>query len=172
MSLITPDFGLLFWMTLIFGIVFFVLAKWGFPIITSSVSAREERINESIKAARTAEEKLADLAQEQTRMIQETRKQQDKILKATKTQSEHIVAEAQAKANAEADRILAQAREQIAKEKENMLRDVRQNVADLSISVAEKILREKLSEDDTQPALMNKLMDEVSDNGSVKNLRS
>ena len=58
MSLVTPDFGLIVWMTLIFGIVFLVLAKWGFPMITSSVRERAEKINASIKAAKEAEESL------------------------------------------------------------------------------------------------------------------
>ena len=61
MSLVTPDFGLIVWMTLIFGIVFLVLAKWGFPMITSSVRERAEKINASIKAAKEAEESLKKL---------------------------------------------------------------------------------------------------------------
>ena len=81
MSLITPDFGLLVWMTLIFGIVFFVLAKWGFPMITGSVEKRAQRIGDSIKAAKEAEEKLRNLAEEQSRMIEETRQEQSRILK-------------------------------------------------------------------------------------------
>ena len=56
MSLVTPDFGLIVWMTLMFGIVFLVLAKWGFPMITSSVRERAEKINASIKAAKEAED--------------------------------------------------------------------------------------------------------------------
>ena len=79
MSLITPDFGLLVWMTLIFGIVFFVLAKWGFPMITDSVRQRADRINESIKQAKEAEEKLRNLASEQAAIIEETKKEQTRI---------------------------------------------------------------------------------------------
>ena len=66
MSLVTPDFGLIVWMTLIFGIVFLVLAKWGFPMITSSVRERAEKINASIKAAKEAEESLKKLEARQT----------------------------------------------------------------------------------------------------------
>ena len=62
MSLVTPDFGLLVWMTLIFAIVFFVLAKWGFPAITGMVDKRSERINESIEKAREAEKMLSEMA--------------------------------------------------------------------------------------------------------------
>ena len=74
MSLITPDFGLLVWMTLIFGIVFFVLAKWGFPMITDSVQKRADRINESIAKAREAEEKLRNLASEQEALVEKARR--------------------------------------------------------------------------------------------------
>ena len=89
MSLITPDFGLLVWMTLIFGIVFFVLAKWGFPMITGSVEKRAQRIGESIKAAKEAEEKLRNLAEEQSRMIEETRQEQSRILKGRGFEGQH-----------------------------------------------------------------------------------
>jgi F-type H+-transporting ATPase subunit b len=75
MSLITPDFGLLVWMTLIFGIVLFILAKWGFPMITDSVQKRADRINGSIKAAKEAEEKLRNLSEEQARIVEEAKQE-------------------------------------------------------------------------------------------------
>ena len=65
MSLITPDFGLLFWMTLIFGIVFFILAKFGFPVLTDMVRKRQERIEKSIEDARTIEARMATWKVEQ-----------------------------------------------------------------------------------------------------------
>ena len=129
MSLITPDFGLLVWMTLIFGIVFFVLAKWGFPMITGSVEKRAQRIGESIKAAKEAEERLRNLAEEQSRMIEEARQEQSRILKEASASRDSIVEQAKDQARAEASRILDQARIQIAAEKESALRDVRKEVA-------------------------------------------
>ncbi|MBR4480109.1 MAG: F0F1 ATP synthase subunit B, partial [Bacteroidales bacterium] len=81
MSLVTPDFGLLFWMTLIFAIVFFVLAKWGFPAITGMVDKRSERINESIEKAREAEKMLSEMAERQAAMLEETRAEQGRILR-------------------------------------------------------------------------------------------
>ena len=104
MSLITPDFGLLVWMTLIFGIVFFVLAKWGFPMITGSVEKRAQRIGESIKAAKEAEEKLRNLAEEQSRMIEETRQEQSRILKEAAASRDSIVEQAKDQARAEASK--------------------------------------------------------------------
>lgn len=169
MSLITPDFGLLVWMTLIFGIVFFVLAKWGFPMITGSVEKRAARINDSIKAAKEAEEKLRNLAEEQPRMIEETRQEQSRILKEAAASRDNIVEQAKVQAREEASRILDQARTQIAAEKESALRDVRKEVALLSVSVAEKVLKASLSDGAEQSALVDRLVDEVSSSKDLKN---
>lgn len=169
MSLITPDFGLLVWMTLIFGIVFFVLAKWGFPMITGSVEKRAQRINDSIKAAKEAEEKLRNLAEEQSRMIEETRQEQSRILKEAAASRDNIVEQAKVQAREEASRILDQARTQIAAEKESALRDVRKEVALLSVTVAEKVLKTSLSDGSEQSALVDRLVDEVSSSKDLKN---
>lgn len=169
MSLITPDFGLLVWMTLIFGIVFFVLAKWGFPMITGSVEKRAARIGDSIKAAKEAEEKLRNLAEEQSRMIEETRQEQSRILKEAAASRDSIVEQAKVQAREEASRILDQARTQIAAEKESALRDVRKEVALLSVSVAEKVLKKSLSDADGQSALVDRLVDEASSSKDLKN---
>lgn len=162
MSLITPDFGLLVWMTLIFGVVFFVLAKWGFPMITGSVEKRAARINDSIKAAKEAEEKLRSLADEQSRMIEETRREQDRILKEASASRDAIVEQAKVQAQEEAGRILAESRTRIAAEKENALKDIRREVAVISVNVAEKILRKTLSDSSEQTELVDRLLDEVS----------
>ena len=161
MSLITPDFGLLVWMTLIFGIVFFVLAKWGFPMITDSVRQRADRINESIKQAKEAEEKLRNLASEQAAIIEETKKEQTRILKETASARDAMVEQAKVQAQDEASKILDQARIQIAAEKESAVRDIRKEVALLSVSVAEKVLRKDLDTDAGRSELVGKLVDEL-----------
>ena len=163
MSLITPDFGLLFWMTLIFGIVFFILAKFGFPVLTDMVRKRQERIEKSLEDAREIEARMATWKVEQAKMVEDTRKQQALILKeATETKAQ-IVADAKAQAKAEADKLLAEAKTQIAAEKESALRDVRKEIALLSVQVAEKVLRNELSEEGSQRALIDKLVDEASE---------
>lgn len=156
-------------MTLIFGIVFFVLAKWGFPMITGSVEKRAARIGDSIKAAKEAEEKLCNLAEEQSRMIEETRQEQSRILKEAAASRDSIVEQAKVQAREEASRILDQARTQIAAEKESALRDVRKEIALLSVSVAEKVLKKSLSDADGQSALVDRLVDEVSSSKDLKN---
>ena len=161
MSLITPDFGLIVWMTLIFGIVFFILAKWGFPMITDSVQKRADRINASIKAAKEAEEKLRNLAAEQSEMIEEARKEQARILKEAAASRDMIVEQAKVQAQDEATKIMDNARTQIAADKESALRDIRKEVALLSVSVAEKVLKKDLEDSGSQTELVNRLVDEI-----------
>ena len=169
MSLITPDFGLLVWMTLIFGIVFFVLAKWGFPMITDSVQKRADRINESIAKAREAEERLSNLALEQDALVEKARKEQAAILKETAASRDALIEQAKVQARDEAEKILRQARTQIAAEKESALRDVRKEVAVLSVAVAEKVLRKDLSDDSGRDELLGRLVEEITASKDLNN---
>ena len=162
MSLVTPDFGLLFWMTLIFAIVFFLLAKWGFPAITGMVEKRADRIEESIEKARKAENLLAEMSERNAAMIEETRTEQSRILREAAQARDAIVSQAKQQAQEEASKIMKHARTQIAVEKETALMDIRSQVASLSVDVAEKILREKLSDNKTQMDLINRMVDELS----------
>ncbi len=162
MSLITPDFGLLFWMTLIFAILFFVLAKFGFPLITSMVNKRSERIAGSIRMAKEAEQKLSEMAEQQAIMLEETRAEQARILKEASQARDSIIAQAKAQAQDETQKMLAHARTQIAAEKESALRDIRREVAVLSVNVAEKVLRKELGDEDKQIELVSKMVDEVA----------
>ena len=114
MSLITPDFGLLFWMVVIFGIVFFLLAKFGFPVITNAVQKRSDHIADSLKAADEAQARLAGMAEEHARMIEETRLEQSRILKEASESREKIIAQAREEAAAEASKLLEHAKVEIA----------------------------------------------------------
>ena len=163
MNLVTPDFGLLFWMVVIFGLVFFLLAKFGFPIITDMVEKRSAKIAQSLKDADEIEARMAAWKTEHAQMLEETRRQQSAMLReATETKAK-IVAEAKDAAKAEADKILSDAKVQIAAEKEAALRDVRKEIALLSVQVAEKVLRHEMAQDSSQRALMDKLVDEAQD---------
>ena len=162
MSLITPDFGLLVWMVLIFGIVFFVLAKWGFPLITGMVDKRSDRIEQSIAKAREAEKSLSELSYRQEQLIEQTRKEQARILKEATEAREQLIAAAKEQARDEASQLVQQARTQIAAEKESALRDIRSEVAKLSVEVAEKVLRENLSSEEAQMALIDRMVGEVT----------
>ena len=161
MSLITPDFGLLFWMVVIFGIVFFLLAKFGFPVITKAVQTRSDHIADSLKAADEAQARLAGMAQEQAKMIEETRLEQSRILKEASESRERIIAQAKEEAAAEAAKMLEHAKVEIAAERESAIRDIRRQVAMISVEVAEKIVRKDLDEGDGQLALLDRLVDEA-----------
>ena len=162
MNLMLPDSGLLFWMTIIFAIVFLVLAKFGFPIITGMVEKRTKRIDDAIDAAREAEAKLSGLAQEQERLIGEARAEHDRILKEAASEREKMIAEAQEQARAEAGRIMEETRERIKEEKEAALRDIRREVAVLSVAIAEKVVRKELSTDIGQKEMVDRMLDELS----------
>ena len=160
-SILTPDFGLLFWMLLALLIVFFLMAKFGFPIITKMVEDRKNYIDESLQKAHEANERLASIQQESERILNEARAKQAEILAQAKATGDSMVHEAREKAQAEGAKLLQDAKAQIAIEKENALRDIRQTVADLSIVIAEKVVRQKLANDSEQQKLIEKMLDEV-----------
>lgn len=158
MDLMIPDSGLLFWMTIIFAIVFFILAKFGFPIITGMVEKRSKRINDSLEAARIAEEALANLQKEQERLISETRTEQARLMQEALAERDRMIAIAQEQARAEAQKIMDDARERIAEEKESAMKEIRNEVAKVSLAIAEKVVRKELSSDAAQNQLIDDLI--------------
>ena len=162
MNLLLPESGLLFWMTIIFAIVFFLLAKFGFPVITGMVEKRTRRIDEAIGAAREAEERLKGLSAEQERMIAEARAEQARILQETAAERDRMLVQAQEQAREEAGRIMEETKARIAEEKDAALRDVRREVARLSVAVAEKIIRKELSDDRSQMELIDRIIEETA----------
>lgn len=162
MSLITPDFGLLFWMVIIFGTVFFLLAKFGFPVISSMVEKRSNHIGESLRAAEEAQRKLLSLADEQARKIEETRQQQNAILKEAQDARDSMIEKAKEEARAEAAKVIEEARRQIDSERESAIKEIRTQVAALSLQVAEKLVRQKMDETKEQIAFVDKMVDEAS----------
>lgn len=164
MSLILPDSGLLFWMTLVFIIVLAILWKWGFPSIVKMVNDRKAYIDDSLRKAHQANEKLANIQQESEELLKQARENQSKILKEATNTRDAIVAKAQDKARDEGARLIAEAKAEIETEKQNAISEVRSQVAELSVKIAEKILREKLSTGKAQNELIDKLLDEVSIN--------
>lgn len=163
MSLLTPDFGLLFWMVLIFGLAFFILAKYGFPLITGMVEKRNRYIGDSIMLAQEAEERMKNIAKEQKALIEETRDEQNKMLREATETRKRIIEQAKDEARAESEKLLAKARTEIAAEKESALRDIRREMALFSIEIAEKIVRKELKDSDAQMHYIDKLINEISD---------
>ncbi len=162
MDLLIPDSGLLFWMTLVFIVVILILRKWGFPAIVKMVNDRKAFIDESLRKAHEANEKLANIQRESESILQEAREKQAVILKEAAETRDAIVEKAQQKAREEGSRLLNEAKAQIETEKQNAIRNIRAQVAELSVQIAEKVIRKKLSSDSKQMDLIDKLLDEVS----------
>ncbi len=167
MSLITPDSGLLFWMVVIFGIVFFILAKFGFPVITSMVRKRTESINDALKKADEAWKTLADLNEKQEAIVAKATNEQNRILADTAKMRADIIAKASEDARKEADKILAGARAEIVSEKEAALADIRKDVAILAVEIAEKVLMEKFSSEQEQKTYVDKVLSEFDSHGNT-----
>lgn len=161
MNLMLPDSGLLFWMTIIFVIVFLVLAKFGFPVITDMVEKRTRRIEDALAAARKAEEAIAHLSEEQERIVAQTKAQQAKMLQEAAAERDKIIAAAQVQAAAEAQKLIEDARSRINEEKEAALKEARKELAIISLAISEKVVRNKLSDDKAQRDLVDRLVDEL-----------
>ena len=162
MSLITPDFGLFFWMTIVFLVVLFVLWRYGFPVIVKMVDERKAFIDESLKKAHEANERLANIQKEGESILQEAREQQAQILREAAATRDAIVEKAQDKARSEGARLLDEAKAAIEQEKKAAIADIRQQVAALSVEIAEKVLKQNLKDDKSQMDLIDRMLDEVS----------
>lgn len=160
-SILSPDLGLLFWMLVAFLVVFTLLSKFGFPVITNMVEQRKQYIDDSLEKARETHERMAQLQVESERMLKETHEQQAQILQQAKETGEKIIQDARQKAMLEHANMLEEAKRQIQAEKANALNDIKNIVADLSIEISEKVLRSKLNDQVSQQGYINKLLDEV-----------
>ncbi len=163
-SILTPDFGLFFWMFVAFLVVFLLLAKFGFPVITHMVEERKNYIDESLRKAHEAQERLANIEKEGESILQEAREKQAQILKEAAETRDAIVEKAQEKAKSEGARLLDDARKAIEQEKKAAIADIRAQVATLSVEIAEKVLRQNLKDDQSQMDLIDRMLDDISSN--------
>ena len=161
MSLLLPDAGLLFWMLLAFGVVFLVLYKYGFPVITSMIDAHKQYIDDALNEAKEAKAKLAGIEEECNGLINEARENQAKILREAVAAKEQIIAEARDKAAAETEMMISEAKKQIERERDEALNSIRTEVAKLSVAIAEKIVRKELEGGDNQLRYIDELVDET-----------
>ena len=162
MNLITPDFGLLFWMVIIFGVVFFLLARFGFPIITGMVEKRTKKIDDSLRDAREIEARMEAWTAEHAKLLDEARREQADILREASETRTRIIADAKAKAVEESEKIMAQTRTEIAAEKESAIMEIRKEVALLGVEVAEKVLRKELSSSASNADFLEKMIAEAN----------
>ena len=161
MQLINPGFGLIFWMTLAFLIVLFVLTKYAWKPILASLKEREDSIEDALQAAEEAKKEMAALQAKNEKLLKQAREERDIMLADARKIKEQIVGEAREKANKEASIIVEDAREQINSEKQAALVELKNLIATYSIEIAEKVLRQELSDSKKQQAYVDKLLKEI-----------
>ena len=162
MDLLIPSTGLLFWMTIVFLIVLAVLWKWGFPAITKMVKERKDYIDDSLRKAHEANEKLANIQKEGESILQEAREKQAAVLKEATATRDAIIAKAENQAKDRGAQLINDAKAEIEQEKQQAIREIRGQVAELSVKIAEKIIKQQLATDDKQMELIDKILDEVA----------
>lgn len=162
MELLNPSFGLVFWMLISFFALLLLLRKYAWKPILSSVKKREESITNALNSAKEAEKKLADLKSENEALLAEARKERDIILKEAREAKDRIINDAKGIAQEEATRLVTSARENITNEKMKAITELRNQVAILSLEIAEKILKEKMGDSAKQNEVMENILKEVT----------
>lgn len=161
-SLVTPGIGLIFWTTIVFILLIVLLGKFAWKPILNSIKTREKNISDALASAESALNDMRELKENNEKIMAKAREERDVLLKEARETKDSIIAEAKTKASAESDRIIAAAREQINNEKNAAITELKNQVATLSIDIAQKILKSELSGDEKQKALVSTLMKDVN----------
>jgi F-type H+-transporting ATPase subunit b len=161
MDLLIPDIGLLFWMVVVFGLLFFILSKFAWKPITESLKEREEDIQSALDMAEKTRVEMAKLQADNQKLLTEARAERDAILRIAKETADRVVAEARDRASEEGKRIMDQNREAMQAERQAMMSQVKKEVVDLSLEIAEKVLRKELSDKTSQEQLVKNLVAET-----------
>lgn len=164
MELIQPGIGLIFWMTLSFALVLFVLRRYAWKPILKMLKEREDEIDEALNAANKAKEEMKNLQADNEKLIRQAKEDRDAILNEARKVRDKMIDEAKEKANVEAQRIVESAKERIEHEKMAALVDLKNQIAQLSIDIAEKIIRSELSDKNKQEELIKRLIEETNPN--------
>jgi F-type H+-transporting ATPase subunit b len=162
MNLFKPDVGLLFWMLLSFVILFVILRKYAWPGILKGINDRNKHIEETLISAQKAKEQLDRFQHESQELISQAKEEQIKMLQEGKRIKDSIISEAKEQARTEAEKIIDEAHKFIGKQKEEAIKDIDRKVANLSVDVAEIILKKKLEDAEEQKALAKKLIVKMS----------
>ena len=161
MELVQPGLGLVFWMTLSFGTLIWILGKFAWKPIMKGLKEREQTIEDALNEANQAREEMKKLHFSNEQLLKEAKEERDNILRDARKVKESIVEEARERANTEAGRIVENARESIQYEKLAAIHDVKNQLARLTIEIAEKLIKKELSDKTEQTKLIEKLLDEV-----------
>jgi len=161
MDLVTPGIGMIFWSTLFFLILLFVLGRFAWPAILAAVVARNESIRRALDAADKAKAEMAQLQADNEKILAEAKAERDALLKEAKVVKDKLIADAKEKAAEEAKKLVQGAKEAIRTEKAAAMNEMKEHMATLSVDIAEKILRLKLEESKAQKELVDKLIKEA-----------
>lgn len=164
MELVQPGLGLIFWMTISFGILIWILGKFAWKPIMKGLKERETSIDEALNEANKAREEMKELKFSNEQLLKEAKEERDDILRDARQVKDKIVEEAREKATAEAARIVESAKESIEFEKMAALHEMKNQVASLSIDIAEKIIKQELAAKDRHKKLIDKMLEEISKN--------
>lgn len=158
MDLLTPDVGLLVWQLVIFGLLFLLLSKFAWGPITNSLRERENSIQGALDLAQKTRGEMAKLKSENEQILAQARAERDTILRSAKETADRVIAESRDKAIAEGQRMLEQAREAMQNERQALVASMKKEVVNLSIEVAEKVLRRELADKSSQEKLVQELV--------------
>lgn len=164
MSLVTPDFGLIFWTLVTFLLLVFLLGKFAWKPVLTMVKERESSIENALKAAERARQEMKALQADNEAILKEAREERERILKEAREMKNKIVAEAKEAASAEAEKTVAAAKVAIESERAAAVAELKNQAASLSIEIAEKLLGQELSDKDKQAKMVGKIIDEVKFN--------
>ncbi len=161
MELINPGIGLIFWMTIAFGLVIWLLGKYAWKPIMKSLNEREESIDKALHEADLARKDMEDLKISNEELLKEAKEERDEIMKQAREIKEKLIVDARDKANAEANRIVESAKVSIKHEKMAAMIDLKNQIAELSIEIAEKLLEHELSDKKRQKEYVERLIREA-----------
>lgn len=162
MELVKPSIGLIFWMVVSFSIILFLLRKFAWKPILGMIKERELSIENALASAENAKAEMIALQSNNEKILADARNERDLLLKDARDIREKMIAEAKGIATKEGERMLTIARENIQNEKMAAITELKNQVATLSIEIAEKILKSELSSDEKQKTLVNTLLKDVN----------
>jgi len=160
MELIKPDIGTLFWMLFFFGIIFYILKKFAWKPILNSLRSREQTIEEALQSADKVKLEMVKLKSDNEKILTEARQERDQLMREARVIKERIIADAQEQAQVEAKKIIESARQAIENEKKGAVNEIKSQIANLSVLIAEKIIKEKLN-DSKQTDLIENLLKDI-----------
>jgi F-type H+-transporting ATPase subunit b len=164
MQLVTPGIGLIFWMLVSFSLVLYVLGKYAWKPIMKGIHQREDTIEKALEAANEAKKEMLQLKAGNEQLLRDAKDERDALMRDARKVKEAILEEARVKAHEEADRIMENARENIQFEKMAAINDLKNQIAAISIEIAEKLIGKELENKQQQHLLTEKLLKEVKIN--------